>query len=119
MKQRGETQRLFIQRNFQQAAFVVGLAFRLAGVGGIKMQEQQAEAERQRQHHADRHIASAQSFAEQPHGEARQHREAKHARERREAEQHRAGRAGKADVGQRVAGKSLAAQYEEKADHAR
>ena len=42
--------------------------------------------------------------------------EADEAAERRQAEQHRAGRAGEADMRQRVAGEGLAAQHEEEAD---
>ena len=45
--------------------------------------------------------------------------EDRQAEERRQADQHRAGRAGKADMGQRVAGEGLAAQHEEIADRAR
>ena len=34
------------------------------------MQEQQAEPERQRQHHADRHVALGEFLAEQAHGDS-------------------------------------------------
>ena len=57
---------------------------------GVEMQEQQPEAERERQHHADRDVALRELFAEQAHADAGEQREADEAGERREAEQHRA-----------------------------
>ena len=36
------------------------------------MQEQQAEAERDRQHHADRDVALGELLAEEPHADRRQ-----------------------------------------------
>ncbi len=80
------------------------------------MQEQEAESQRQRQHHADRHVPLGELLAEQAHADAGHDRKADEAGEGREAEQDRARRAGEADMGERVAGEGLAAQDEEEAD---
>ena len=50
---------------------------------GVEMQEEQPKAQRQRQHHADRHVALGEPFAEQPHTDAGKKREADEAGERR------------------------------------
>ncbi len=83
---------------------------------GVEMQEQEAQPQRQRQHHADRHVALGELFAEQPHADAGNEGEADEAGERRKAEQHRPGRAGEADMGERMAGEGLAAQHKKEAD---
>ena len=80
------------------------------------MQEQQAEPERQRQHHADRDVALGELLAEQAHGDSGDEGEADEAAERRKPEQDRPRRAGEADVRKRVAGESLAAQHEKEPD---
>ncbi len=91
---------------------------RLRGGCGVEMQEQQAEAERQRQHHADRDVPLRQPLAHQAHGDAGRDGHQHQAPEWRNADQERAGRAGEADMRQRVAGKRLAAQHQEIADRA-
>ena len=60
----------------------------------------------------------AEALAEQPHGDAGGEREAEQAPQRREPEQRGAGRPGKADVRERVAGEGLPAQHQEIADQA-
>ena len=82
------------------------------------MQEQKSKAERERQHHADRHVARGELLAEQPHADPGDKGEADQACERREAEQNRARRAGEADMRQRVAGERLPAQHQEEPDRA-
>ena len=44
---------------------------RLGRRGGVEMQEQKAEAERERQHHADRDVALGELLAEQAHARPR------------------------------------------------
>ena len=83
------------------------------------MQEQEPQAQRERQHHADRHVTRGELLAEQPHANPGDKREADQARKRRYAEQHRARRAGEADMRQRVSGERLPAQHEEEPDRAR
>jgi len=76
------------------------------------MQEQQAQTEGKREHHADRNVALGEFLAEQPHGDSRDERESDEAAERRKPEQDRPGRAGETDMRQRMTGKGLAAQNE-------
>ncbi len=92
---------------------------RLRGIGRVKMQEEQAEAERQRQYQADRHIAPLHSLAHGPHADPSEHGDGKQPGQRRYAHQHRPCRAGKADMRQRVARETLPAQHQERADRAR
>ena len=89
---------------------------RLGGERRVVVQEQEPETERQRQHHADGDIALAQALAEHTHADAGRDGEADQPPHRSDADQHRAGRAGKADMRQRVAGEGLSAQHQEIAD---
>ena len=89
---------------------------RLRRPGGVEMQEQKSQAQRQRQHHADRDVALGELLAEKSHADSAQEGEADKAGQRREAEQHRARRPGEADMRQRMAGEGLSAQHEEEAD---
>ena len=57
-------------------------------------------------------------LAEQADADAGEHGEDRQAEERRQADEPGAGRAGKADMGKRVAGEGLAAQHQEVADGA-
>ena len=91
----------------------------LRRVSGKEVQKQQAEAEREREDHANRHIASGEPLAERAHADARRQREADHPPDRRDADQHRAGRAGEADVRERVAGEGLTAHHQKIADNPR
>ncbi len=83
------------------------------------MQKQQPEAQRQRQHHADGDIAAAEPLAHESHADAGGDREADQPPDRRQADQDRAGRAGKADMAERMTGKSLPAQHQEIAHQSR
>ncbi len=82
----------------------------------VVVQEQEPEAERQRQYDADGDVAIADAFRERAHGDTGSEREADQSPQRREADQSGAGRAGKADMRERVAGKGLPAHHQEKAD---
>ena len=82
------------------------------------MQEQQAEPKRQREDDADRHVAIADALTERAHYDPGCEGEGEQAPQRREADQTGAGRAGKADMRQRVAGESLPAHHQEITDKA-
>ena len=56
---------------------------RLRRPGGIEMQEEQAETQRQRQHHADRHVTFGKLLAEQSHADPADKCEADQPSERR------------------------------------
>ena len=83
------------------------------------MQEQQAEAERQRQNDTNRYISVADAVTECAHHNAGRERKAKQAPQRRQPDQSGAGGAGETDMRQRVTGKRLPAHHQKIADDAR
>ena len=92
---------------------------RLGGERRVVVQKQQSETERQRQHHADGDVAAADALAHQSHADPGGDRETDQSPDRGHADQDGAGRPGKADMAERVTGKSLPAQHQEIAHQSR